>query len=108
MPDMAAGGHAPSLAVRHDDSLDSAAELSARHLHGSCLLRTGMPLDLIATASFGLEAVVARELRQLGYEDQTVEDGRVTFRGDESAICRANLWLRSADRVLLRLGGFPA
>jgi len=64
-------------------------------------------LELIATAAFGLEAVVSRELNDLGYTDQTVEDGRVTFWGDELAICRTNLWLRSADRVLLRVGGFP-
>ncbi|HEY8347970.1 MAG TPA: class I SAM-dependent RNA methyltransferase [Symbiobacteriaceae bacterium] len=64
-------------------------------------------LTLIATAPMGLEAVVAWELRQLGYETQT-ENGRVTFRGDELAICRANLWLRTADRVLLRMGQFPA
>jgi len=65
-------------------------------------------LELIATAAFGLEAVVSRELKQLGYEEQTVEDGRVSFTGDERAICRANLWLRSADRVLLKLGEFEA
>jgi putative N6-adenine-specific DNA methylase len=65
-------------------------------------------LELIATARFGLEAVVARELKQLGYGDQTVEDGRVTFLADEAAVCRANFWLRSADRVLLKLGDFEA
>ena len=65
-------------------------------------------LELIATAAFGLEAVVSRELEALGYREQTVEDGRVTFIGDELAICRTNLWLRSADRVLLKLGSFPA
>jgi len=65
-------------------------------------------IELIATASFGLEAVVARELKQLGYERQTVEDGRVTFVADLQAICRTNLWLRSADRVLVKLGGFEA
>lgn len=65
-------------------------------------------LELIATAAFGLEAVVAREVRALGYEDVTVEDGKVTFRADARAVCRANLWLRSADRVLLKLGAFPA
>jgi putative N6-adenine-specific DNA methylase len=65
-------------------------------------------LELIATAAFGLEAVVSRELEALGYREQTVEDGRVTFIGDELAICRANLWLRSADRVLLKMGSFPA
>lgn len=65
-------------------------------------------LELIATAAFGLEAVVARELQDLGYGEQKVEDGRVTFVGDELAICRCNLWLRSADRVLLKVGGFRA
>lgn len=64
--------------------------------------------DLIATAAFGLEAVVARELKQLGYTDQFVEDGRVTFAADLLGIARANLWLRSADRVLVELGQFPA
>jgi putative N6-adenine-specific DNA methylase len=68
----------------------------------------GGTLDLIATATFGLEAVVSRELKQLGYADQKVEDGHVLFRGDETAICRANLRLRSADRVLVRVGSFEA
>jgi putative N6-adenine-specific DNA methylase len=63
-------------------------------------------LELIATAAFGLEAVIARELVALGYSDQTVEDGRVRFRGDISAIARCNLWLRSADRLLLQIGEF--
>ena len=66
------------------------------------------PLELIATTSFGLEAVVARELTQLGYTEQRVEDGRVTFRGDAAAVCRANLWLRSAERVLLKMGDSEA
>lgn len=65
-------------------------------------------LELIATAAFGLEAVVSRELAELGYTEQTVEDGRVTFVGDELAICRTNLWLRTADRVLVKVGAFPA
>jgi putative N6-adenine-specific DNA methylase len=65
-------------------------------------------LELIATAAFGLEAVVSRELHELGYTEQTVEDGRVTFIGDELAICRCNLWLRAADRVLVKIGTFPA
>jgi putative N6-adenine-specific DNA methylase len=65
-------------------------------------------IQLIATAAFGLESVVARELKELGYEDQSVENGRVTFAGDLSAICRTNLWLRSADRVLVKMGSFPA
>mgnify|MGYP002623267073 CR=1 FL=1 len=69
---------------------------------------SGKTLDLIATATFGLEAVVSRELKQLGYDDQKVEDGRVLFRADASAICRANLQLRSADRVLVNVGSFEA
>ena len=64
--------------------------------------------DLIATATFGLENVVARELKQLGYDNCTVSDGRVVFAGDETDIARCNLWLRSADRVLIRVGEFPA
>jgi len=65
-------------------------------------------IELIATATFGLEAVVAREIKELGYDEVTVENGRVTFIGDELAICRANLWLRTADRVLLKMGSFKA
>ena len=65
-------------------------------------------LELIATAAFGLEAVVARELEKLGYAKQKVEDGRVTFVADVEGIARANLWLRSADRVLLEVGDFVA
>ncbi|MFN0198206.1 MAG: class I SAM-dependent RNA methyltransferase [Planctomycetaceae bacterium] len=65
-------------------------------------------MDLIATSSFGLEAVVSRELEALGYGEQQTEDGRVFFQGDERAICRTNLWLRSADRVTICLGRFPA
>ncbi len=64
-------------------------------------------IELIATATFGLEAVVAREVRALGYEAE-VENARVIFQGDEKAVCRANLWLRSADRVLARIGEFKA
>ncbi len=65
-------------------------------------------VELIATASFGLEAVVSRELQALGYENRTVEDGRVTFRAPLSAIAKCNLWLRSADRVLVKAGEFEA
>lgn len=67
-----------------------------------------MPIDFIATAAFGLESVVARQVRALGYTDVKIANGRVEFRGDEMALCRANLWLRSADRVLVKLGEFPA
>lgn len=65
-------------------------------------------LELIATATFGLEAVVARELQNLGYTNLKTENGRVTFIADKQAICRTNLWLRSADRVLIKMGEFKA
>ncbi len=64
--------------------------------------------DLIATAAFGLEKVVARELEGLGYAPKVVGSGQVWFQGDLTAICRANLWLRTSDRVLIRMGTFPA
>ncbi|MEN6315987.1 MAG: class I SAM-dependent RNA methyltransferase [Clostridiaceae bacterium] len=65
-------------------------------------------IHLIATSAFGIEAVVGRELNWLGYSDQQVENGRVTFAGDEEAICRTNLWLRTADRILVKMGEFKA
>ena len=67
-----------------------------------------MKLELIATATFGLEAVVKREIQDLGYKILKTEDGKVTYLGDERAIVRSNLWLRSADRVLLRMAEFEA
>ena len=63
-------------------------------------------MDLIATATFGLEAIVARELQALGYSAKIIQAGRILFEGDETAICRANLWLRAAERVLVRVGDF--
>lgn len=65
-------------------------------------------LPLIATAAFGLEGVVARELKDLGYESQEVENGRVLFAADLAAIPRLNLWLRTADRLQLLVGEFTA
>lgn len=67
-----------------------------------------MQYDLIAITAFGLEFVVARELEQLGYTEQKTLNGRVEFKGDAMAICRTNLWLRSADRVVLKFGEFEA
>jgi putative N6-adenine-specific DNA methylase len=67
-----------------------------------------MDFTLIATATFGLEKVVANELRDLGYEDLVVENGKVTFHGDEMDIVTCNMWLRTADRVLIRLAEFKA
>lgn len=65
-------------------------------------------IQLIATSTFGIEAVVGRELNWLGYADQKVENGRVTFAADEAAICRTNIWLRTAERVLVKMGEFSA
>lgn len=65
-------------------------------------------IELIATAAFGLESIVARELKKLGYDNLMVENGRVIFTTDELGICRTNLWLRSSDRVLLKMGSFKA
>lgn len=67
-----------------------------------------MNYELIATATFGLEAVVRREIEGLGYKIIKTEDGKVTFEGDERAIVRSNLWLRCADRVLLKVAEFEA
>ncbi|PGL71916.1 class I SAM-dependent RNA methyltransferase [Bacillus sp. AFS055030] len=63
---------------------------------------------LIATAAMGIEALVAREIKSLGFEDVVVENGRVLFKADEAGIVKANLWLRTADRVKLRVGEFKA
>jgi len=67
-----------------------------------------MKLELIATATFGLEALVKREVEALGYKILKSEDGKITFMGDERAIIRSNLWLRCADRVLLKMAEFEA
>lgn len=65
-------------------------------------------LELIATTAFGLEAVVARELKVLGYAEQVITDGRVRFTADAGAICRCNLQLRAASRVVIVVGEFVA
>ena len=65
-------------------------------------------INLIATTTFGLESVVKQEITNLGYDIDSVENGKVEFSGDFDAICEANLWLRSAERVLLKLGEFEA
>ncbi len=64
--------------------------------------------ELIAPCHFGLEAILKKEITDLGYEVLQVEDGKVLFEGDEEAVCRANLFLRTAERVLIRIGSFPA
>ena len=63
---------------------------------------------LVATAAFGLEAIVVRELKALGYDAKVARPGRIEFAGDFSAIARANLWLRSADRVMVQIAKFQA
>ena len=65
-------------------------------------------LEIIATSTMGLEAVVSRELTALGYAPRNIEVGRTLFHGGERDICRANLHLRCAGRVLLRLADFHA
>lgn len=64
--------------------------------------------ELIIPTLFGLEAFAAREVRALGYETTQVEDGRVTFFGGWDAVCRANLWVRCGERVLIKIAEFEA
>lgn len=64
--------------------------------------------ELVVPCHFGLEAVLKREIYDLGYEISRVEDGRVSFIGDAEAICRANIFLRTAERVLIEVGRFSA
>ena len=65
-------------------------------------------MELLAPCHFGLEAVLKREITDLGYEISKVEDGRVTFVGDAQALCLANVFLRTAERILLKVGAFHA
>lgn len=65
-------------------------------------------LEYIVPCHFGLEAVLKREITDLGYEIVSVEDGRITFAGDAQALCRANIFLRTAERVLIKVGSFHA
>ena len=65
-------------------------------------------MELIVPCHFGLEAVLKREIIDLGYDISKVEDGRVTFLGDEDAVCRANIFLRTAERILIKIGSFHA
>ena len=65
-------------------------------------------MEWIAPCHFGLESVLKREIINLGYDIAQVEDGRVTFYGGAEAVCRANIFLRTAERVLLKVGSFKA
>lgn len=67
-----------------------------------------MMYDLIATSTFGIESITAKELRALGYEDLKIENGKVTFEGDEMDIAITNVHLRTADRVLIKMAEFEA
>ena len=64
--------------------------------------------ELIAPCHFGLESILKREITDLGYDVVKVEDGRVTFIGDSEAVCRANIFLRTAERILIKAGSFHA
>ena len=65
-------------------------------------------LELIAPCHFGLEAVLKREITDIGLEIVEVSDGRVTFKGDVSAIAKANIFVRTAERILIKVGSFHA
>lgn len=64
--------------------------------------------ELMAPCHFGMEAVLKREIQDLGYEITQVEDGRVTFSGDARAVCRGNIFLRTTERILIKAGSFRA
>ena len=64
--------------------------------------------ELIAPCHFGMEAVLKREIIDLGYETEKTEDGKITFIGDAEAVCRANVFLRTTERILLKVGSFKA
>ena len=64
--------------------------------------------EIVVTTMFGLEALVAKEIRNLGYETTEVIDGRVTFLGDFEAVARVNLWLRTGERVFIKVGELEA
>lgn len=65
-------------------------------------------VELIAPCHFGLESVLKREILDLGYEIVQVEDGRITFLGDAQTIARANVFIRTAERIMVKVGSFPA
>lgn len=64
--------------------------------------------ELIVPCHFGLESVCKKEIHDLGYEVSLVSDGKVHFIGDAEAIVRANIFLRTGERVLIKLGSFHA
>lgn len=67
-----------------------------------------MNYNLIATTTFGIEAITAKELKGLGYDNLKIDNGKITFQGDEMDIAICNIWLRTADRVLIKVAEFKA
>ena len=67
-----------------------------------------MEFEIVATSTFGVEAVLKKEIKNLGFEISDSRNGRITFKGDERTLVKANLWLRTADRVYLKLSEFKA
>ncbi len=67
-----------------------------------------MDLTLIATTTMGLEKELSFELKKLGYQQQTIDNGKVEFQGDLLAICKTNIWARTAGRIMLKMGSFKA
>ena len=65
-------------------------------------------MKLVSPCHFGMEAVLKRELLDLGIEIESVEDGKITYLGDASTICLANMFLRTTERVLIQVGKFKA
>ena len=65
-------------------------------------------IELMAPCHFGMEAVLKKEIFDLGYDVTKVTDGRVYFEGDAEAICYANVFLRTAERILINVGEFKA
>ena len=65
-------------------------------------------IELIAPCHFGLESVLKKEILDLGYEIVQVEDGRITFAGEEDAVARANMFIRTAERIMIKCGSFKA
>lgn len=65
-------------------------------------------IRLCSPCNFGLESILTREIKELGFDIESVTDGRVNFLSDEEGICRANLWLRTGERVLVNIGEFNA
>ena len=63
---------------------------------------------IVTPCHFGVESVLKREITDLGYDIVQVEDGRVTFEGDALAVCRANVFLRTAERVMIQVGRVKA